>query len=220
MEDRLAALEQALRDTQAEVQRQAARGAAAEQALAATTVQLQQQQQQQQPQHVHRAQLVDTKVMNKPKSFSGVQSEWGEWSFVFRAYVAAIDPRLRDVVERSAASAHPLAVPADTSADRQLGAQLYYLLALMTSDKALAVVRNVEEGHGMESWRRLASTYEPRTGMRFGALLQLLLRYQIGAGDDTELAHEIDKFEHDVRKYEDQSGEKLSNTIKHSILCS
>eukprot|EP00971_Amphidinium_carterae_P349252 6490921-Amphidinium_carterae.1 len=158
--------------------------------------------------------------MNKPKSFAGEQSDWGEWSFVFRAYVAAIDPRLRDVVERSAASTHPLALPADGSSDRQLGAQLYYLLALMTTDKALAVVRNVEEGHGMESWRRLSSTYEPRTGMRFGALLQVLLRYQIGAGDDTDLAHEIDKFEHDVRKYEDQSGEKLSNTIRHSILCS
>eukprot|EP00971_Amphidinium_carterae_P247848 4921657-Amphidinium_carterae.1 len=136
-----------------------------------------------------------------------------------KAYAAAADANWRNIMEQAATAQHPCTLPAAGSLERRACAQLYYSLALLTSDKALAVVRNVEEGNGMEAWRRLVADYEPRTGMRMGALLQQLLRFSMGIGEESDLTHELDQFERDVRRYEDQSGETLSDNIKHSIIC-
>ena len=37
------------------------------------------------------ADLVDTKLLSKPKSFSGNQDEWAGWSFKMLAYLGALD---------------------------------------------------------------------------------------------------------------------------------
>ncbi|CAK0857295.1 unnamed protein product, partial [Prorocentrum cordatum] len=42
-------------------------------------------------------QVVDTRLLNKPRTFTGLHSEWKIWSFDFEAYVFAVHPRLGDL---------------------------------------------------------------------------------------------------------------------------
>ena len=48
---------------------------------------------------------IDTRVLGRPDHFEGVPGTWRDWSTVFRAYAAAYEPRLeqlmRDVESKS-----------------------------------------------------------------------------------------------------------------------
>ena len=59
---------------------------------------------------------------------------------------------------------------------QSLSTQLYHMLVMMLSDKALEIVRNSPEGVGAEVWRKLLWEYEPGVGIRYGAMLQSLLK--------------------------------------------
>ena len=45
----------------------------------------------------------------------------------------------------------------------------------VTHFKAIDKVKEVPEGHGLECWRRMHVTWEPRTKGRFGGMLQRIL---------------------------------------------
>ena len=50
-------------------------------------------------------------------------------------------------------------------------------------------------------------------------MLQSLLKRRFGEHDETDLAREIEPFEHDISKYEQQSSDLISDAIKHGIVC-
>ena len=89
----------------------------------------------------------------------------------------------------------------------------------MLSDQAQEIVRNSPEGIGAEVWRKLLWEYEPGVGIRYGAMLQSLLKRRFGEHDETDLAREIESFERDISKYEQQSNDLISDAIKHGIVC-
>ena len=89
----------------------------------------------------------------------------------------------------------------------------------MQSDQAQEIVRNYPEGIGAEVWRKLLWEYEPGVGIRYGAMLQSLLKRRFGEHDETDLAREIESFERDISKYEQQSNDLFSDAIKHGIVC-
>ena len=68
-------------------------------------------------------------------------------------------------------------------------------------------------------WRKLLWEYEPGVGIRHGAMLQSLLKRRFGEHDKTDLTREIESFERDISKYEQQSSDLISDTIKHGIVC-
>ena len=111
-------------------------------------------------------------------------------------------------------------VNGDMTAELQsLSTQLYCMFVMMLSDQALEIVRNSSEGNGAEVCRKLLSEYEPGVGIRYGAMLQLLLLRRFGEHDGTDLAREIESFERDISKYEQQSSALISDAIKHGIVC-
>ena len=79
------------------------------------------------------------------------------------------------------------------------------MLVMMLSDQALEIVRNSPEGVGAEVWRKLLWEYEPGVGIRYGAMLQSLLKRRFGEHDETDLATEIESFERDISEFEQQS---------------
>ena len=89
----------------------------------------------------------------------------------------------------------------------------------MLSDHALEIVRNSSEGVGAEVWRKFLWEYEPGVGIRYGAMLQSLLKRRFGEHDETDLAREIESLERDISKYEQQSRDLISDAIKHGIVC-
>ena len=68
-------------------------------------------------------------------------------------------------------------------------------------------------------WRKLLWEYEPGVGIRYGAILQSLLKRRFGERDETDLAREIESFERDISKYEQQSSDLISDPTKHGIVC-
>ena len=96
--------------------------------------------------------------------------------------------------------------------------QLYYMPVMVLSDQALKIVRNSPEGNGAEVWRKLLWECEPGVGIRYGAMLQSLLNRRFGEQDETDLVREIESFERDISKYEQQSSDLISDAIKHGIV--
>jgi len=60
--------------------------------------------------------------------------------------------------------------------------------------------------------------YEPNVRVRHGAVLHQLLKREFGKDLNADLAVEIETYEKDVRRYEEQSGETLSASVKLSII--
>ena len=107
----------------------------------------------------------------------------------------------------------------DMTVERSLTTLLYYMLMKMLSDQALEIVRNSPEGVGAEVWRKLLWENEPGVGIRFGGMLQSLLKRRFGEHDETDLAREIESFERDISKYEQQFSDLIRDAIEHGIVC-
>ena len=100
-----------------------------------------------------------------------------------------------------------------------LRTQLYYMLVMLLNGQALEIVRNSLEGVGPEVWRTLLWVYEPGVGIRYGAMLQSSLKRRFGEHDETNFTREIESFERDISKYEQQSSDIISDALKHGIVC-
>ena len=104
----------------------------------------------------------------------------------------------------------------DMSAELQsLSTQLYYMLVMMLNDQSQEIVRNSPEGIGAEVWRKLLWAYELNVGIKYGAMLQSLLKRRFGEHDETDLAREIQSFERDISKKEQQSSDLISDETAH-----
>ena len=55
-------------------------------------------------------------------------------------------------------------------------------------------------------------------GIRYGAMLQSLLKRRFGEHDETDLARESESCERDISKYEQQSSDLISDAIKHGVV--
>ena len=97
--------------------------------------------------------LIDTKLLGRPKGYSGNRGEWNQFKFVFKAYVGAISTEMLrhlDTAERSV-SAMPLS--AFTAAEQTKARTLSYILAQILTCSSLQLLMN-------ERLRSLATTCE------------------------------------------------------------
>ena len=164
--------------------------------------------------------VIDTRTLGKPRTFTGQPAEWTTRQFTFKAFACATHARMRDVFELATRKGSDLVINSDMTVELQsLSTKLYYMLVMMLSDQALEIVRNSPQGVGAEVWRKLLLKYEPGVGIRYGAMLQSLLKRQFGEHDETDLAREIESFERDISKSEQQSSDLISDAIKHGIVC-
>ena len=157
--------------------------------------------------------VIDTRTLGKPKTFTGQPADW---QFTFKAFACATHARMREVFELATRKGSDPVINGDMTVELQsLSTQLYYMLVMMLSDQALEIVRNSPEGVGAEVWRKLLWEHELGVGIRCGAMLQSLLKRRFGEHDETDLAREIESFERDISKYEQQSSDLISDAIKH-----
>ena len=164
--------------------------------------------------------VIDTRTLGKPKSFTGQTSEWTTWQFTFKAFACAAHPKMKEVFDLATRKGADPVVNSDMTVEVQsLSIQLYGMLVMMLSDQAQEIVRSSPEGVGAEVWRKLLWEYEPGVGIRYGAMLQSLLKRRFGELDETDLAREIESFESDISMYEQHSNDLISDAIKHGIVC-
>ena len=107
---------------------------------------------------------VDPCVMNKCPTFSGRDTEWGEWPFIFAsvAAMANLEPAMEGAF--SGLAEKPFA---ELTLEMMLSAkQLYYLLVNTVRRKALPLVRSAEKHHGIAAWKRIKTEYQPDSAGR------------------------------------------------------
>ena len=125
--------------------------------------------------------VIDTRTLGKPKSFTGQTAEWTTWLFTFKAFACAAYAKMKEVFDLATRKGSKAVVNSDMTAELQsLSTQLYYMLVMMLSHQALEIVRNSPKGNGAEVSRKLLWEYEPGIGIRYGAMLQSLLKRRFG----------------------------------------
>ena len=92
--------------------------------------------------------------MNKCPTFSGRDTEWSDWSFIFEsvAAMANLEPAMEGAFTGLAEKPF-----AELTPEMKLSAkQLYYLLVnTARREKALTLVRSAEKHHGIAAWKRI-----------------------------------------------------------------
>jgi DNA-binding protein YbaB len=94
--------------------------------------------------------LVDTKLLTKPRPFGGKEEEWGSWSFKMLAYIGALDGEM--LKELMAASLEAVVANVQnsrmTTEGQERSRQMYYILILLLEGQALQVVKALPSGEG------------------------------------------------------------------------
>ena len=75
--------------------------------------------------------------------------------------------------------------------------------------------QNVAEGEGAEEWKVFSEHHEPKTATRYVGMLRQILSYDFG--ELTQLIDRIEQFRHLVRKYEEQSGESVTDNVRQAV---
>ena len=161
------------------------------------------------------ASMVYMRVLGKPSIFAGDEASWKSWSFVMLSFSAAVSPELRTLMEEARTTASDMLNVNLTASEQVWSRQLYYMLSLSTSGEAQRRLQNVPDGEGAEAWKVFSEHYEPKTATRYVGMLRQILLYDFG--ELTQLIDRIEQFRHLVRKYEEQSGESVTDNVRQAV---
>ena len=99
--------------------------------------------------------LIDTKLLGRPKGYSGNRGEWGQWKFVFKAYIGALNGEMLRRLEIAEKSLAHMQLGAFTPDEKTEARTMSYILAQTLTGSSLQLLMNVEEYNGYEAWRQL-----------------------------------------------------------------
>lgn len=95
---------------------------------------------------------------------------------------------------------------------------LFNILTQSVEGRALSVIMNSEPANGLQAWRMLVDAYEPRVGGRYTAMLMGVIGPQWGHIKEANVVEALDTWEIQVRRYEDQSKEKVTAATKCAVV--
>ena len=134
---------------------------------------------------------VDARFIGKPDSFDGKDESWPSSSMVVRAYLAAIDPRLPELIKMAENPVEEVDNISLTPEDERLSCQLYYILTMLCKGRAQDKVSLVKDTEGLLLRRYLTDEYEPWFRSRSTCLAQKILAYTVGS----DVMPSLEKFE-------------------------
>ena len=158
-----------------------------------------------------------------PKTFSGIPTDWEEWSWNFKAYISMFDTTVKTFMENAEGRTVPivdddLQVTFDTGDVNDDATQkavtfsrkLHYLLANLTSDAARLIVRQNFESNGFETWRLLHQKFALPDATRHVSLLTQLLDYKF---NPATFESDFNTWETIKHRYERQVGSPLPDGV-------
>ena len=158
---------------------------------------------------------VGMRLLGKPSNYAGDEASWKRWSFVMLSFSAAVSPELRALMEKARTTAEDMRHVHLTLSEQLSSRQLYNMLSLSTSGEAQRRLQNVPEGEGAEAWKAVSEHCEPKTATRYVGMLRQILFENFG--ELTQLIDRIEQFRHLVRKYEEQSGESVTDNVRQAV---
>ena len=163
---------------------------------------------------LRRPPILDTRGLTKVPHFSGKDQDWGEFCFRFESYTALLG--LETMMEIASSHRGPILMDGEGEDAKTASRTLFHLLVQTTEGKALKLLRACPRNNGAEAWRLLKSEYEPAIAGRFAAVLQSLLSPTFAPNRD--FLEQLTEWETAVTKWEMQSGETLSASIKVAVI--
>ena len=97
---------------------------------------------------------------------------------------------------------------------REISAQLYYMLVMLTKQQSLDRVVSAGPGEGLEAWRLLSQFHKPHSSTRSASLLYELLNFSF----DGDVGARILAFDRQVLRYEQASKEKFPENVRIGVL--
>ena len=157
------------------------------------------------------AQTEISRIIGKPEVFDGRPQSWKDWHVVMRSYIAATSARLGELTRQAVADSsyvgNELLPDAEST---ELSAKLFLWLVQTCRGPALDLVVNAGEGNGLEAWRCLVQSYDPKGSSRLAGQLLKLMSWSF-AGD---VLSRLEAFERELQNYEARSGEAVSEPIR------
>ena len=95
---------------------------------------------------------------------------------------------------------------------------LFNLLTQSVDGRALSILMNVEGSNGFQAWKALCDAYEPQVGGRRMAMLTAIIAADWKNVKENELLETIETWEVLVRRYEMQSKETVSESMRGAVL--
>ena len=153
-----------------------------------------------------------------PKSFNGEPSDWEDWSWNFKSYLAIFQPDSVDFLARSETSNTEIldahftgALPQDEAANmRMFSRKLHYLRANLCTGSARLLVRQNEAGNGFETWRRLSQRFSLPDATRHVSLLTKILEWKFNT---QTFEQDFNAWETVKAKYEQQTGTPIPDSV-------
>ena len=96
-------------------------------------------------------QVLDTRVLGRPDKWDGSEKAWPNWSFVMKAYAGAIDQDLSADMTTAECSTDAMSNDAMTGERKARSVQLYFVLIMLCTGRALDRIANAPHGWGMEA---------------------------------------------------------------------
>lgn len=133
--------------------------------------------------------VVDSKAVGKPSPFSGEESKFRQFSQKFVAFMSGIWPMARKVMRWAEEQSDPIddydaemewitnsASEAETFTEvRPFSGQLHAALIGLVEGEGFDLVAGVEDGCGLEAWRKLTRRYDPQVAGRSKNMLKHVL---------------------------------------------
>ena len=158
--------------------------------------------------------VIDTRILGKPDAFHGEKAKWRDWSVILRSYTSVLNSQLGDLMKKAESSDAPVLNAVIDDSHVPSSNQLYFILLMLCRGIALDKVVNAGELEGLEAWRQLNLSYEPRVRSRFAGQLLEILGWNF-AGD---VIARMEAFEREIHLYETSSKEKMSPGIKIGVV--
>ena len=160
-------------------------------------------------------QVVDTRLMGKPKNFSGREEDWHHWAVTMRAYSGAISERLLFLMDEAETAENVANAALESERDKELSTQLYYILTMLLEGKAADKVTLVGRGQGLLLWKALTDDHEGKAVTRTTGLFQQVLNFGFESDD---ILHELGRFERVIQQYENATGKKVDDELRTGIV--
>ena len=153
-----------------------------------------------------------------PKNFSGDPSDWEEWEWNFKSYLAIFQPDVVDFLVRAETSdveivdAHfATALQQEEAVEmRMFSRKLHYLLANLSTGSARLLVRQNAAGNGFETWRRLSQRFSLPDATRHVSLLTKILEWKFNT---QTFEQDFNAWETVKAKYEQQTGTPIPDSV-------
>ena len=159
--------------------------------------------------------VVDTRSLEKPRSFDDATDNWTQSKFTFLSYTGAVDARPKQaMIESEVLQESALMDSVLAARDQQVSTQLHYMLVPLLDGPAQRLLEHARDGEGLLSRDRLVAEYDLTTaGRKTSLLLKVLAQTFKG-----NVRGSLDEFEMKIRTYERSCREVLPDWVKIEVV--